>query len=56
MAAAAVILAALPTGALAFVLAQQYGVYIQRATSAILLSTLASIATLSCLFIFLDIR
>jgi hypothetical protein len=49
-AVSAVVLAALPTGALVFVLAQQYGTYTQRATSAILISTVLSLATLSALF------
>jgi len=49
-AVSAVVLAALPTGALVFVLAQQYGTYTQRATSAILISTVLSVATLSALF------
>lgn len=52
---AAVILSALPTGSLVFVLAQQYGVYTQRATAVILVSTVLSVATLSVLFILLDI-
>jgi len=51
--AAAVTLAALPTGALVFVLAQQYGVYTQRATAVILASTVLSVATLSVLFAIL---
>jgi len=46
----AVALAALPTGALVFILAQQYGTYTERATSAILISTVASVVTLSALF------
>lgn len=45
--AVAVIMAALPTGGLIFVLAQRYGVYVQRATAAILVSTIVSIATVS---------
>jgi len=49
-AVSAVALAALPTGALVFVLAQQYGTYTQRSTAAILISTVASVATLSLLF------
>jgi malonate transporter and related proteins len=53
---AAVILAALPTGSLVFVLAHQYGLYTQRATSAILLSTLLSIVTLSALFLLLGVQ
>ncbi len=47
----AVIQAALPTGALVFVLANRYGLYIQRATAAIVISTLLSVGTLSALFI-----
>lgn len=45
--AIAVLMAALPTGGLIFVLAQRYGVYVQRATAAILVSTIVSIATVS---------
>ncbi|MEX2409246.1 MAG: AEC family transporter [Rhodovibrionaceae bacterium] len=52
---AAVIQAALPTGALTFVLAQRYGTYIQRATAVILISTVASVVTLSALFIYLGV-
>ncbi|MFC4350120.1 AEC family transporter [Fodinicurvata halophila] len=53
---AAVIQAALPTGALMFVLAQQYGVYVQRATSVILISTVISVLTLSALFVALGVQ
>ena len=49
-AVSAVVLAALPAGALVFVLAQQYGTYTQRSTSAILASTVLSVLTLSVLF------
>jgi malonate transporter len=52
-AASAVIAAALPTGALVFVLAQQYDIYLQRSTAAIMLSTVASVVTLSALFVLL---
>jgi len=45
--AVAVIMAATPTGAGSFVMAQQYGVYVQRTSSVILLSTLLSVLTLS---------
>ncbi len=55
-AASAVILAALPTGALVFVLAQQYDIYLQRATSAILISTVVSVLTLSVLFVALGVN
>ena len=51
----AVIQAALPTGALVFVLAHRYGLYIQRATAAIVISTLLSIGTLSALFIYFGV-
>lgn len=54
-AASAVILAALPTGALVFVLAQQYNLYVQRTTSVILLSTVISVVTLSALFVALGV-
>ena len=51
----AVIQAALPTGALIFVLASTYEVYVQRATSVILLSTVLSVISLSVLFVILGI-
>jgi predicted permease len=54
-AVSAVALAALPTGSLVFVLAQQYGIYTQRATAAILVSTVLSIITLFALFALLGI-
>lgn len=51
----AVIQAALPTGALVFVLANQYGLYIQRATATIVVSTLLSVGTLSALFLYFGV-
>ena len=54
-AAGALIQSALPTGALVFVLARQYGIYIQRSTAVIMISTVVSLATLSALFIALGI-
>lgn len=45
--AVAVLMAALPTGGLIFVLAQRYEVYVQRATAAILVSTVASVVTVT---------
>jgi len=54
-AASAVALAALPTGALVFVLAQQYGVYVQRTTATILVSTILSVVTLFALFAILGV-
>jgi malonate transporter and related proteins len=54
-AASAVTLAALPTGSLVFVLAQQYGVYTERATAVILVSTIVSVVTLFGLFAILGI-
>jgi predicted permease len=52
-AASAVVLAALPTGALVFVLAQQYDIYVQRSTAVIMVSTVAGVATLSLLLMLL---
>lgn len=49
---ATVILSALPTGALVFVLAQQYEVYVQRATAAIMISTVLSVVTLSIVLVY----
>jgi malonate transporter and related proteins len=49
----AILLAALPAGALVFVVAQQYDVYVQRASAAIIVSTVLSIATISLLLIYL---
>ncbi len=54
-AAAAVIQAALPTGALVFVLAQKYDIYVQRSTAAIMVSTVFSVVTLSVLFVLLGV-
>ena len=51
----AVIQAALPTGALVFVLAHRYGLYIQRATAAIVISTLLSIGTISGIFVYFGV-
>ncbi|WP_210395598.1 AEC family transporter [Motiliproteus sediminis] len=48
-AAVAVVMAATPTGAGSFVMAQQYGVYVQRTSSVILLSTVFSVLTLFAL-------
>lgn len=47
-----VILAALPTGALVFVLAQQYEIYVQRATASIMISTVLSVVTLSAVLVW----
>lgn len=49
--ASAVILAALPTAALCFVLAQQYRLYVERASATILVSTVLSAATISAIMI-----
>lgn len=46
-----VLTAALPTGALVFVVAQKYGVFVQRGSTAVLLSTILSVVTLSLLFV-----
>jgi len=54
-AAGALVQSALPTGALVFILAQQYGIYVQRSTAAIMVSTVLSLFTLSALFVYLGI-
>jgi malonate transporter len=46
-AVSAVLLAALPTGALVFVTAQQNGIYVQRASAGIVMTTAVSVVTLS---------
>lgn len=48
-AASAVLLAALPAGTLVFVIAQRYGVYAERISAAILVSTVLSVITVSVL-------
>jgi predicted permease len=51
--AATLLLAALPTGALTFVVASQYGVYVERTSQMILWSTLLSLPVLSgLLYVF----
>jgi len=42
-------MAALPIGANASIFAHRYGVYVQRATGAVVLSTLFSVVTLTAL-------
>ena len=46
----AILMAALPTGANVFVLAQRYDVYVERVSAATLLSTILAVVTLSALF------
>ena len=46
---AAIMLAALPTGALTFVVAQRYGIYVERSSGVIFVSTIISVITLSLL-------
>jgi malonate transporter len=48
----AVLMAALPTGALSFVIAQKYGIFTQRSSAAILVSTVLSVVTVSGLLAF----
>ena len=48
-AVSAILLAALPTGALVFVTAQQNGVYVQRASAGIVMTTVISVITLTAL-------
>lgn len=52
-AAIAVLLAALPTGVPAFVLAQQYKAFVMRANAIIVISTAISVVTLSALLVVL---
>ena len=52
---AAIVLAALPAGALVFVLAQQYDTYVERSSAAIVVSTALSVVTVSGLLIWLQI-
>ena len=46
---AAVLMAALPTATNVFVIARQYGIWYERASATILISTIASVATLGVL-------
>lgn len=48
---ATLLLAALPTGALTFVMATQYRVYVERTSQVILLSTIASVPVLSVILV-----
>jgi len=50
------VLAALPTGSLVFVLSNLYGVYTQRSTGVIMASTFVSVVTLSLLFNLIGVR
>jgi predicted permease len=47
--AVATILAALPSGANVFILAQRYGVYVERAATTILVTTALSVVTAALL-------
>ena len=51
----AVILASLPTGALTFVIAQRYGIYVPQATQGTLASTVLSVVTVSALLAWFKI-
>src|SRR3546814_11795363 len=51
-AAGALVQSALPTGALVFVLEQQYGLYVQRSPAAIMASTVLSLVPLTALFLY----
>lgn len=50
--ASAVILAALPTGGLVFILAQQFNVYVERSAAIILVNTVASLLTVSAILAY----
>jgi hypothetical protein len=52
---AAVLLAGMPVGALAFVVTRQYGVFYERASAAVVLSTLLSMLTLGTLLALLGV-
>lgn len=54
-AASAVLLSSLPTAALVFTLAQQYDVYVERASSAILVTTVLSVLTVSLILVLLGL-
>ena len=54
-AAAAIIQAALPTGAPVFVVAQRYGTFVERSSAAVVVSTVLSVVTLSVLLVLLDL-
>ncbi|MBM3601547.1 MAG: AEC family transporter [Alphaproteobacteria bacterium] len=51
-AASAVVMAALPTGATAFVIAQRYGAYVGEATAVTLITTVLSFFTVSALLVW----
>jgi malonate transporter len=51
----AVIMAALPIGTTLSVLGQKYGIYVRRATAAVLISTVLSVLTVSALLVFLEV-
>lgn len=50
----AILMAALPTGANVYVLAQRYDVYVERVSAVTLLSTVLAVLTLSLLFVWPD--
>jgi malonate transporter and related proteins len=52
---ALVLISALPTGALVFVVAQRYNVYVQRGSAAVLVSTVLSILTISVLMVLYNV-
>jgi len=51
--AVATVAAAMPTGANVFILAQRYNLYLRRAASAVLLSTVGSVATITLILLWL---
>jgi malonate transporter and related proteins len=55
-AGSAVVLAALPVGALVFTLAQNYGVWVAGASASILTSTVLSVVTVSAAFLLTGLR
>ncbi|MGF1627358.1 MAG: AEC family transporter [Alphaproteobacteria bacterium] len=52
--ACAVILAGLPTGTLVFIVAQKSGIYVQRATATIIITTAVAVASLSTILLLFE--
>ena len=49
----AILLSALPTAAVAFVMSQERGIYVSEVSSVIVVSTITSVATVSALLVYL---
>ena len=55
-AASAVVLSALPTGALVFTVAQYYGFWVAGASASVLISTILSLLTVSAAIVLTGLR